>query len=74
VTLSRGPQHLSQEDKPGGISRHRAPMIVVHDHRERNHQGLGNELVDGIGIQPRSGRVRRRQRIGGFLCYDYRAA
>jgi putative transposase len=48
--------------------------FVVHYHRERNHQGLGNELIDGIGVQPRSGRVRRRQRIGGLLSYYYRAA
>jgi hypothetical protein len=41
---------------------------------ERNHQGLGNELVDGIGVQPHSGRVLRRQRIGGLLSYYYRAA
>jgi transposase InsO family protein len=48
--------------------------FVVHYHRERNHQGLGNELIDGIGTQPRSGRVRRRHRIGGLLSYYYRAA
>jgi putative transposase len=48
--------------------------FVVHYHRERNHQGLGNELIDGNGVQPRRGRVRRRQRIGGFLSYYYRAA
>ena len=48
--------------------------FVVHYHRERNHQGLGNELIDGLEVQPQNGRVRRRQRVGGLLSYYYRAA
>jgi putative transposase len=48
--------------------------FVVHYHRERNHQGLGNELIDGDGCQPSRGPVRRRQRVGGVLSYYYRAA
>jgi integrase-like protein len=31
--------------------------FVVHYHRERNHQGLGNEVIDGMEVQPQSGRV-----------------
>jgi hypothetical protein len=31
--------------------------FVDHYHRERNHQGLGNELID---------RVRQEQTIGGI--------
>jgi hypothetical protein len=48
--------------------------FVVHYHPERNHQGLGNELIDGMEAQPQSGRVQRRQRVGGLLSYYYRAA
>jgi hypothetical protein len=49
--------------------------FVVHYHRERNHQGLGNELIDGVGCEYRRGPVRRRQRVGGVLSYYcYRAA
>ena len=48
--------------------------FVVHYHRERNHQGLGNQLIDGMEVQPQNGRVRRRQRVGGLLSYYYRAA
>ena len=48
--------------------------FVTHYHRERPHQGLGNELIDGIGRQPRDGPVRRRLRVGGLLSYYYRAA
>jgi putative transposase len=46
---------------------------VVHYHRERNHQGLANELIDRED-QRSIERVRRRQRIGGLLSYYDRAA
>ncbi|MET0168420.1 MAG: hypothetical protein ABW318_25945 [Vicinamibacterales bacterium] len=48
--------------------------FVVHYHAERNHQGIGNQLIqpaartDGLGV------VRRRQRMGGMLNVYYRAA
>jgi putative transposase len=48
--------------------------FVVHYHRERNHQGLSNNLIDSAGAQHPCGPVRRRQRIGGLLSYYYRAA
>ena len=49
--------------------------FVAHYHGERNHQGLGNELIDVPQSDlPVSGPVRRRQRIGGVLSYYYRAA
>jgi hypothetical protein len=31
--------------------------FVAHYHRERNHQGLGNGLIDGIADQPPCGRI-----------------
>jgi putative transposase len=45
--------------------------FVVHYHGERNHQGLGNELIDGGEVRPQSGRVGRRQRVGGLVSYYY---
>jgi transposase InsO family protein len=48
--------------------------FVVHYHRERNHQGLGNDLIDGVGDPHPCGPVQRRQRLGGLLSYYYRAA
>ena len=58
--------------------RHLRRMIaeyVEHYHRERNHQGLANELIEGVSTGARNlGRVRRRQRLGGLLNYYYRAA
>jgi len=47
---------------------------VAHYHHERNHQGIGNELIIGRPPSVPSGLVRRRQRIGGMLHYYYRAA
>ena len=48
--------------------------FVEHYHGERNHQGLGNELIDRAPPPQRVGRIRRRQRLGGLLNYYYRAA
>ena len=47
---------------------------VEHYHRERNHQGLENELIEGVRAVERVGRIRRRQRLGGLLNYYCRAA
>jgi transposase InsO family protein len=48
--------------------------FAVHYHRERNHQGLGNELIHCPTAQRPMGPVRRRQRVGGVLGYYYRSA
>ena len=48
--------------------------FVTHYHRERNHQGLGNELIELPPEQERVGRIRRRSRLGGLLNYYARAA
>jgi putative transposase len=49
--------------------------FVVHYHRERNHQGLGNRLImpeqPGIGS---TGAIQCRQRLGGMLNFYYRQA
>jgi putative transposase len=47
---------------------------VKHYHLERNHQGLGNELIEPSSETGQGG-VARRQRLGGLLkYYDRRAA
>ena len=48
--------------------------FVAHYHRERNHQGLGNALIDRVPLLERVGGIRRRQRLGGLLNYYHRAA
>jgi hypothetical protein len=46
-----------------------------HYHAERNHQGIGNQLIDGA---PRpantNGAISRRERLGGLLNFYTRAA
>jgi len=48
--------------------------FVTHDHWERNHQGLGNELIMPK-TRPLGGtRVRCPERLGGLLRYYHRTA
>jgi len=54
--------------------RHALTEFVVHDHAERNHQGLDNDLIQPLPRTEVSGPVRRRQRMGGMLNYYYLAA
>ena len=48
---------------------------VDHYHRERNHQGLSNQLIepeDRVGSV--AGKVDCRERLSGMLKYYHRAA
>ena len=47
--------------------------FVEHYHKERNHQGLGNDLIVPERRSGRGTRVRCEERLGGLLRY-YRAA
>ena len=47
--------------------------FVAHYHRERNHQGLENALIEGAPASG-AGRVHRQSRLGGLLNYYRRAA
>lgn len=47
--------------------------FLTHDHRERNHQGLDNALIDGAAMSG-AGRVLRQSRLGGLLNFYKRAA
>ena len=47
---------------------------VARYHRERIHQGIENELIEGVPDRDHVGRIRRRPRLGGLLNYYYRAA
>jgi transposase InsO family protein len=49
--------------------------FLDHFHRERNHQGLGNRIIEpGEEVGASEGRVACRQRLGGLLRYYYRRA
>jgi transposase InsO family protein len=47
----------------------------AHYHLERNHQGLGNRLIlpDSAHVGT-TGKIQRRERLGGMLNYYYREA
>jgi putative transposase len=53
---------------------HALDEFVAHYHGERNHQGLGNELITPEAHPSRSTLVRCRERLGGLLRYYHRAA
>ena len=46
---------------------------IEHYHLERTHQGLGNQLIDGVP-ECSTGRLRRHARLGGLLNHYYREA
>jgi hypothetical protein len=56
--------------------RHLLAEHVAYDHTERNHQSLGNELIEPIPANTNAGEgvVRRRARLGGLLSYYHREA
>jgi putative transposase len=50
-------------------------QYLVHDHAERNHQGLDNQLIaPALDSKNHSGQVRRRARLGGLLSHYYHDA
>lgn len=49
--------------------------FVVHYHRERNHQGLGNRLImREESCVDTAAAIQRRQRLGGMANFYYRQA
>jgi putative transposase len=48
--------------------------FVAHYHGERNHQGLGNDLITPEPRPLAGTHVRCRERLGGLLRYYHRAA
>ena len=49
--------------------------FLAHYHAERNHQGLGNQIIEpGDEVGQVAGKVECRERLGGLLRYYYRDA
>ena len=49
--------------------------FLIHYYAERNHQALGNRLIDpGEEVGRTTGKVACRERLGGILRYYYRKA
>jgi transposase InsO family protein len=58
-----------------GHLRRAIEQFVAHYHGERNHQGLGNELIVAEkSVGKTDGEICCRERLGGLLRYYYRAA
>jgi putative transposase len=47
--------------------------FIEHYNAERNHQGIGNELIDA-NVTPTEGKIVRDERLGGLLSFYRRAA
>jgi hypothetical protein len=47
---------------------------MVHYHRERNHQGVNNQLLTPVANVNTLDPIQCRERLGGMLNYYYRAA
>ena len=56
-----------------GHFRRAVTEYVAHYHRERNHQGLENALIEPAPVTV-AGRVHRQSRLGGLLNFYRRAA
>ena len=55
--------------------RNAVSQFLAHYHMERNHQGLGNRLIEeGSEVGRTTGEVQCRERLGGLLRYYYRSA
>jgi putative transposase len=48
--------------------------FVQHYHQERNHQGIDNALIAGNADVNGTGKVVRRDRLGGLLGFYHREA
>lgn len=52
--------------------RHAVHEYVEHYHRERNHQGMDNQLLEHQDCEPSIGPVTCRERMGGMLKFYHR--
>jgi hypothetical protein len=60
----------------GEKSLHAATLsYIAHYHDERNHQGVGNQLlIPDNEVNRTVGEIECRERLGGLLRYYYRKA
>ena len=57
-----------------GSLRRAVGQFCGHYHHERNHQGLGNKIIEPEFGSVGEGEVNRRERLGGLLRYYHREA
>ncbi len=57
------------------LAQHAVNEFVRHYHEERNHQALGNRLIEPeSGVGQTTGELCCQERLGGLLRYYYRQA
>ena len=55
--------------------RNAVTQFLAHYHAERNHQGLGNRILEpGDEVGRHEGDIECRERLGGMLRYYHRRA
>jgi hypothetical protein len=60
---------------PGKSLRNVTHEYVLHYHKERNHQGLDNRIIEtGEEVRRREGTIECREKLSGLLRYYYRDA
>ena len=68
---------MGMNDSEAGRSDDKLNHVIAeyleHYNRERNHQGIWNELIEGEATSS-VGDIERRERLGGLLKYYRRAA
>jgi hypothetical protein len=58
-----------------GFTSGRLSEYLEHYHAERNHQGVGNRLLESdADVGQAAGELQQRERLGGMLRYYYRDA
>jgi hypothetical protein len=58
----------------GWINR-RQQEVISHYHAERDHQGLGNRIIEpGNQVSCTAGEITCREQLGGMLRYYHRRA
>jgi hypothetical protein len=76
--VRRNVTHVVDGGRPGVRETHLRRSVsefVQHYRFERNHQGLGNNLIDGAPCPANTkGGVERRERLGGLLNFYHRGA
>jgi hypothetical protein len=64
---------MGATDNRRSATRYYVCWVVDFYHRERNHQGLENALIEPAPVSG-AGRVHRQSRLGGLLNFYKRAA
>jgi putative transposase len=55
--------------------RHAITQFMAHYHGKRNHQEIGNRLLQPLArVGDLHGAIKRRERLGGMLSYYLREA